>query len=118
MTHSELVRLREQLGQLLSLLEDEQADPAALVQAMQSCGVVFDALKAGFPSLDGLEAGEREHLAEELERTLRLNAVALGRAAHSGEDLARGISRAKQARRHARALAGGDASGSTYDLSA
>jgi len=117
-THPELARLREQLGELLSLLEDEQADPAALVRAMQSCSVVFDALKSGFPLLDELDAGERERLAGELESTLRLNAVALGRAAHAGEGLARGISHAKQTRSHARALATGDASGSSYDLSA
>lgn len=113
----DLSRLREQLGELLTLLEDDRADPAALSRVMQSCGVVFEALKAGFPAEDELEPQDQERLTDALETTLRLNAVALSRATAAGEDLARGISEAKLARKHASALIGEAPSGAAYDLS-
>lgn len=114
----ELGRLRSQLEELLGLLEDEQADPAALVRAMRSCSLVFEALKAGFPSLEQLAGEERERLSAELERTLRLNAVALSRAGAAGEELVAGISRSKETRRHVGSLASRDAAGRACDLSA
>ena len=110
--------LREQLGLLLNLLEDEDAEPGALLRALHSCGVVFEALQSGDLSLADLESDERERISLAFENTLRLNAVALGRASAAGESLVRGITHAKQARRHARALAGESALGSAFDLSA
>lgn len=118
MKHVEhLERLRAQLTELLGLLENEDADPETLVRAMQSCTVVFEALRAGFPAVDDLEAEERERLTEEIEQTLRLNAVALNCANTAGERLAAGIHLNKQARRHARALSSEGAPGATCDLS-
>jgi hypothetical protein len=113
-----LSELRAQLEVLLGLLEDEHAEPTALLRALDTCGLVFRALQAGDLSLAELDQAQRERLREAFEDTLRLNAVALGRAATAGEGLARGISDAKQARRHARALSGGDPLGAACDLSA
>ncbi len=113
-----LGQLRDQLTELLTLLEDEHADPAALEHAMQSCAVVFEALRAGFPAHDQIEADDRERLTDALESTLRLNAVALNRASRAGEELVRGIAQTKRARQHASALATEPSSGTSYDLSA
>ena len=103
---------------LLGLLEDEHAEPAALLGALDSCGVAFRALEAGGASPGELDDGERERLAMAFEDTLRLNAVALGRAGTAGEAIVRGFAEAKQARRHARALSGGNGLGAACDLSA
>jgi hypothetical protein len=113
-----LSELRAQLEVLLGLLEDEHAEPAALLRALDSCGVVFRALEAGGLAPGELEDGERERLALAFEDALRLNAVAIGRAGTAGEALVRGFAEAKQARRHARALSGGNSLGAACDLSA
>lgn len=113
-----LGELRAQLEVLLGLLEDEHAEPAALLCALDSCGVVFRTLQAGGLAPGELDDRERERLERAFEDTLRLNAVALGRAGTAGEALVRGFAEAKQARRHARALSGGNGLGTACDLSA
>ena len=113
----ELGRLREQLEELLTLLEQGRAEPAALARALHSCSLVFDALQAGFPDLGQLDGDDRARLAHELESTLRLNAVALSRATAAGEELVAGIAHSKRARRHAGALAAKDATGRACDVS-
>jgi hypothetical protein len=110
--------LRRQLGGLLGLLEDPHAAPEALKSALHSCSLVFEALRAGDPSLAGVAPGERARLASAFEDTLRLNAVTLGRAEAAGEELALGISRAQQGLRHARALSSESVHGEACDLSA
>lgn len=113
----ELQALERALGELLSVLHDQDNGPTQAAEAWSRCQAAGRTLTELMNRASELEPKERDELRGSLERLLRLNAVARQAVRDEQDSLAQLLSHTRKAGQKLRAYATGPASvGDSCDL--